>query len=65
MENRWIVYTEDGTEICDCETRHEAYDEMQTRATRFPGTYELSENSFSEVDGFGRLTQIASETFTF
>jgi hypothetical protein len=65
MENRWIVYTEDGTEICDCETHREAYDEMQAKAKSFPGTYKLTENSFSEDEqGFGHLTQITAETFT-
>lgn len=64
MENRWIVYTEDGTEVCDCDSRLEAYAQMDARGARFPGTYSLTENSFSEVAGIGHLTQIASETFT-
>lgn len=42
---RWIVYI-DGTEICDCNSRREAYDQLQARAQRFPGTYELTEESF-------------------
>lgn len=61
---RWIVYI-DGTEICDCNSRREAYDQLQARAQRFPGTYELTENLFSEINGIGHLTQVAAEEVTF
>lgn len=66
MENRWVVYTEDGTEICDCDTRQDAIRAMRERATRFPGTaYLLTENSCVEQNDAGTLCQVGSERFIF